>query len=85
MREIIRQLRPDASIQGFMDKNTAWSNERSRQLQVVAKYITTQALLHLPYYDTGEIVHDSSRVLSNIDTKVITLSKDYKDTYDRLL
>ena len=84
MREIIQQLRPDASIQDFMDKNTAWSNERSHQLQVVAKYITTQALLHLPYYDTGEIAHDSSRVLSDIDAKVITLSKDYKDIYDRL-
>ena len=75
MREIIQQLRPDASIQDFMDKNTEWSNERSRQLQVVAKYITTQTLLHSPYYDAGEIVHDSFRVLSDIDTKVIALTQ----------
>ncbi|MDO4773859.1 MAG: hypothetical protein Q4A37_01905 [Candidatus Saccharibacteria bacterium] len=84
MREIVRQLRPGPSIQDFMERNTEWSNESSRQLGIVAKYITIQALLHLPYYNEEEIIHDDPRVLSGIDRKVLTLGKDYKDTYDRL-
>lgn len=84
MKKLIEDLRPPESIQEFLDTNEEWTQIRARQLGIVAKYVTTQALLHLPYYTPEDITKNSSDVLRDIDAKVVNLGENYGNTYSRL-
>lgn len=84
MKKLVENLRAPESIQEFMAANNEWSQTRARQLGIVAKFVTTQALLHLPYYEESQITGYSSEVLRDIDEKVVALGEDYSEVYDRL-
>lgn len=84
MKDIIESLRPQEPIKNFMDVNEGWTHLRARQLGIMAKYITTQALLHLPYYDQDIIQNSQEDLLKELDEKVMLLGEDYADTYNRL-
>lgn len=84
MKRLLEDLRPPEPIKRFLDANEEWVQVRARQLGIVAKYVTTQALLHLPYYASEDIAESTSNVLRDIDTKVVSLGEDYSSAYDRL-
>lgn len=83
MKKLIEDLRPPAVIHEFIENNEEWANTRARQLGIVAKYITTQALLHLPYYDSESIAKKPD-VLRELDMRVVNLGEDYSNAYNRL-
>lgn len=84
MKRLVEDLRAPEPILNFLETNEEWAQTRARQLGVVAKYVTTQALLHLPYYSPEAIVETSPDVLRDIDIKVISLGEDYGNAYNRL-
>jgi hypothetical protein len=84
MKRLAEQLRPPLTIQKFMEGNEEWAQTRARQLGIVAKYVTTQALLHLPYYTPETITDESLDVLRELDAKVIKLGEEYANSYNRL-
>jgi hypothetical protein len=84
MKKLVESLRPPESIQNFLDTNEEWAQNRARQLSIVSKYVTTQALLHLPYYAPEDIAENSSDILRDIDVKVVSLGEDYGTAYNRL-
>lgn len=84
MKELADNLRAPQSIHNFIDANEEWAQTRARQLGIVAKYVTTQALLHLPYYETDDITENGVDVLRDIDVKVVNLGEDYGKAYERL-
>jgi len=84
MKDLIEELRPQEPIRSFMDTNEEWIHSRARQLGVMAKYITTQTLLHLPYYDQEDIQYSQPDILRQLDEKVMHLGEDYAKTYNRL-
>lgn len=84
MKRLVESLRPSESIQKFLNTHEEWAQNRARQLGVVAKYVTTQALLHLPYHAPEDITENSSDVLRDIDVKVVNLGEDYGNAYSRL-
>ena len=84
MKKLVEQLRPPEPIKGFIDGHEEWAQMRARQLGIAAKYVTTQALLHLPYYDREDIVSEQSNVLNELDVKILNLGESYSTVYDRL-
>lgn len=63
MKDLIKILRPPQTVEDFMVNHDQWVKARSRQLEVLAKFITAQTLLHLPYYNQDTIVNASEKVL----------------------
>lgn len=84
MKRLVEDLRPPEAIQEFLETNEEWTQTRARQLGIVAKYVTTQALLHLPYHSPGAITDTGPDVLHDIDMKVVSLCEDYSSVYNRL-
>lgn len=84
MKKLVEDLRPPEPIQQFLEANEEWVQTRARQLGIVAKYVTTQALLHLPYYSPEAMIKTSPDVLRDIDMKVVNLGEDYSNAYNKL-
>ncbi|MCA9344388.1 hypothetical protein KC946_00980 [Candidatus Saccharibacteria bacterium] len=84
MKRLIEDLRAPEPIHQFLETNEEWVQTRARQLGVAAKYVTTQALLHLPYYSPEAIVATTPDVLLDINMKVVSLGELYSNTYSRL-
>jgi len=84
MRELVESLRPSIPIRSFIENHEDWTQTRARQLGILAKYVTTQALLHLPYFSQEAIINNQPDILREIDAKVVCLGEDYSGTYNRL-
>lgn len=84
MKKLVEDLRPSLPIRKFLESNETWAQTRAQQLGIVTKYITTQALLHLPYHSPEAITATSPDVLHDIDAKVINLGEDYSNAYKML-
>lgn len=85
MKDLIKTLRPPQTVEGFMANHDQWVKTRSHQLKVLARFITAQTLLHLPYYNQDTIVNASEEVLGEIDEKIINLSTSHREAYSRLV
>lgn len=82
--QLTEQLRPNETIQNFINQNEHWSEKRGQQLHVTARFIVTQTLLHLPYYPEEEISSSSEAVLADIDPKIVQIAEDFGAHYGRL-
>lgn len=84
MKQLTEQLKPTGVIGEFIKDNKEWAQERARQLDVLTRYVVTQSLLHLPYYEEVEISDEPERTRAEIDKRVTYLGEGYGTSYGHL-